>query len=280
MKQNVLKTAEDITRIQSSLQTQQDPDIIKWLAPMDHGSQHSRYWKLREPKTGMWFLNSKEYNTWRGSAGKLLFCQGMPGAGKSVLSALVIEKLSSIIRQTPSIGLAYIYCDYGRREHQTPLYLISSLTQQLCLLSPTLPPCVKALHDLHHLRTTRPLLKEMCQVFQETVQSFTQVYVVIDALDELSAKAGYLRTFLDELLKAKRSSSTLSMLFTSRHLALQDVRHYFNDAIKVDISALRGDIEKFIDGHVSKLSPTGPIRTYALLEREVKNTVAQAAKGM
>ncbi|KAK3338418.1 purine and uridine phosphorylase [Neurospora tetraspora] len=264
VKQNVFKTAEDVNYIRSDLKRQEDLAIIEWLTPMNHGSQHSLYRDRRQPETGS----------------KVLFCQGIPGAGKSVLSALVIEDLSSAFGQTASIGIAYIYCDYQRHDQQTPLQLISSLTKQLCLLNTTLPPYVKDLYNLHQPRSTTPSLKEICEVFQNIVRSYTQVYVLIDALDELSAKAGYRNTFLDELLKVKDSSPTLNMLFTSRPLAVPEVRHFFSHAMKMEISAPREDINKFIDGYLAQLSPDALIPNNDDLREEVKGAVAQAVSGM
>lgn len=280
MKQNVFKTAEDVNYIRSDLKRQEDLAIIEWLTPMNHGSQHSLYRDRRQPETGRWFLDSIEYNTWKDCTSKVLFCQGIPGAGKSVLSALVIEDLSSAFGQTASIGIAYIYCDYQRHDQQTPLQLISSLTKQLCLLNTTLPPYVKDLYNLHQPRSTTPSLKEICEVFQNIVRSYTQVYVLIDALDELSAKAGYRNTFLDELLKVKDSSPTLNMLFTSRPLAVPEVRHFFSHAMKMEISAPREDINKFIDGYLAQLSPDALIPNNDDLREEVKGAVAQAVSGM
>lgn len=90
------------------------------------------------------------------------------------------------------IGIAYIYCDYQRRDQQTPLHLISSLTKQLFRLNAPLPSSANDLYDLHKQTATTPSLQQICQFFQNIVQSFPDgVYVVIDGLDELSGKAGY-----------------------------------------------------------------------------------------
>lgn len=280
MKQNVLKAAEDVNHIRYNLETREDRDIIKWLTPMNYGSQHSLYRDRRQPETGRWFLNSDEYNTWKNHPDKILLCQGIPGAGKSVLSALIIEDLLAAFGQTTRIGLAYIYCDYQRHDQQTPLQLFSSLTQQLCLLNATLPPSVRNLYNLHQSRSTTPSLEEICGVFQNVIRSFTQVYIVIDAVDELPAKPGFRHSFLDELLNLKHSSPALNMLFTSRPLAPGVVRHFFKDAIQVEISAASEDVDKFIDGYLARLSPDALLRSDVDLAKEVRDTVAKAVRGM
>lgn len=166
VKQNVIKTAEDVNSIRTDLERKEELAIIEWLTPLNHGSQHSIYRDRRQPDTCRWFLESNEYDTWKDCAGKVLFCQGMPGAGKSVLSALVVEEISSTFGQEANTGLAYIYCDYQRHDQQTPLQLISRLTKQLCLLNTTLPPSVKDLYNLHQPTSNMPSLKAICHIFQ------------------------------------------------------------------------------------------------------------------
>lgn len=94
MNQNVLKTVEDVNRIKSKLKAEEEFAIIEWLTPINYGSQHSLYRNRREPGTGGWFLDSIEYHEWLTGARQVLFCQGIPGAGQSVLSALVTENIS------------------------------------------------------------------------------------------------------------------------------------------------------------------------------------------
>lgn len=46
-------------------------------------------------EAGKWFLDSSKFQHWRNSRGSLLWVYGLPGSGKTVLSASVINYLQS-----------------------------------------------------------------------------------------------------------------------------------------------------------------------------------------
>lgn len=90
--------------------------ILNWLSVANHTSQQQNAAKDRKPKTGQWFLKSTVYREWLGSNGRTLFCPGIPGAGKTIQTSIVIDDLCKRRAQDASIGLAFIYCDYTRGE--------------------------------------------------------------------------------------------------------------------------------------------------------------------
>jgi Cdc6-like AAA superfamily ATPase len=60
-----------------------------------------------------------------------LFCPGIPGAGKTILTSIVIDKLTTQFGNDESIGVAYIYCNFRRQDKQKPGDLLTSLLKQL-----------------------------------------------------------------------------------------------------------------------------------------------------
>src|SRR2546421_8460785 len=85
--------------------------LLDWLTPIDYASQQSDFIGRRQEGTGQWLLNSPEFQEWFNNKNRTLFCPGMPGAGKTILTAIVIEHLWTKFQNDASIGIAYLYCN-------------------------------------------------------------------------------------------------------------------------------------------------------------------------
>lgn len=70
-----------------------DLKILNWLADSNYSSQHNDYLSRRQQGTGQWLLDSGEYQDWLSTDKQTLFCPGIPGAGKTILTAIVVENL-------------------------------------------------------------------------------------------------------------------------------------------------------------------------------------------
>ncbi len=56
-------------------------------------SKHSDFIRRQQPGTGQWFLASPEYQAWRDGDKQVLFCPGIPGVGKIIITAIIINNL-------------------------------------------------------------------------------------------------------------------------------------------------------------------------------------------
>lgn len=142
---------------------QRDHYVLDWLTLTDYGPQTSAFLSGRTPGTGQWLLDIKEYQTWSQTAKETLFCPGMPGAGKTILAATVIDDLTRRFQNDgdADVGIAYIYCNFMRQSEQTVDRLLASLLKQLCQTRPPLPDCLKDLYEHHQHRRTRPSFTEI-----------------------------------------------------------------------------------------------------------------------
>jgi hypothetical protein len=50
---------------------------------------------MKQPGTGQWIFDSARYQGWLRSSKQTLFWSGIPGAGKRILTAMVVEDLST-----------------------------------------------------------------------------------------------------------------------------------------------------------------------------------------
>jgi hypothetical protein len=52
--------------------------IVDWLTPIDYASQQSDFISRRQEGTGLWLLESDEFQEWLGQSKKTLICPGIP----------------------------------------------------------------------------------------------------------------------------------------------------------------------------------------------------------
>jgi hypothetical protein len=88
--------------------------ILNWLTPIDYAVQHADFINRQQAGTGQWLLDSAEFKAWVDSEKQTLFCPGIPGAGKTILTSIVVDNLSTHFEEDESVGITYIYCNFRR----------------------------------------------------------------------------------------------------------------------------------------------------------------------
>src|SRR2546429_5774739 len=68
-------------------------EVAHWLTPANFSAQQSDIIAKRQEGTGLWLLNSDEYKIWIKEEKRTLFCPGIPGAGKTMVSSIVGDNL-------------------------------------------------------------------------------------------------------------------------------------------------------------------------------------------
>ena len=67
----------------------ENPEIMRWLSPLDPRRRHQDVRIDRLDGVGNWLLETSEFQEWRrsegGAGGAVLFCYGDPGVGKTYL---------------------------------------------------------------------------------------------------------------------------------------------------------------------------------------------------
>ncbi|KAJ7236924.1 hypothetical protein C8J57DRAFT_1568954 [Mycena rebaudengoi] len=107
-----------------------------------------------------------------------------PGAGKTVLSSVVVDHLRTSFSGT-DVGVACAYLNHKETGAQSPANILAGLWRQIIFQkaisadSPTHELYVK-----HHEQRTRPSADEMHTVLCSALEECPKVYIAIDALDE------------------------------------------------------------------------------------------------
>jgi hypothetical protein len=249
--------------------------ILEWLTAIDDASQQSDFINRRQPGTGQWLLDSAEFKAWVEVEKHTLFCQGMPGAGKTILTSIVIDNLTTCFETDQSIGIAYLYCNFKRQEEQTREALLASLLKQLTRDRPSLPESVRSLYESHREKRTRPLFDELSRTLQSVATLYTRVLIIVDALDECQVSNGCRTSFLTEIfnLQAKCAANIFA---TSRFIP--EIMEKFEGSISLEIQAGEQDVRKYVDGHILHLPSF--VRRNPDLQEEIKIEILKAVGGM
>ena len=249
--------------------------ILDWLTPVDYGPQQSDYLKRRQPGTGQWLLDSAEYQAWLKTNKQTLFCPGIPGAGKTILTAIIVDDLTTRVSSDPTIGVAYIYCNFRQQGTQKIDDLMANLLKQLAQGQSSILGSVKDLYDQHMIKRARPSLDEILRVLRSVATIYSRVFIIVDALDECQASDGSRATFLSELFNLQ-TWREVNIFATSRFIPA--ILDSFKASISLEIHATTNDVARYIDGHIWQL-PSFVQKNHQLRE-EIKIGISEVVDGM
>ncbi|KAI4138628.1 MAG: hypothetical protein LQ341_004582 [Variospora aurantia] len=161
----------------------------------------------RDMDTGDWVLQEPTFQSWAFGNLSSIYCEGIPGAGKTIIAAIVIGHLRSQrannVWTGPSLGssVTCLYCTYKEREGQTTENLLGSIIRQLTESHPK--KFVPSVRDFSRNRKEvheKPLLDNFVSMLVSMLRCFQRSYIVVDALDECTEETrDSLLTSLDKL---------------------------------------------------------------------------------
>ena len=248
--------------------------IVAWISPTDFPAQQSDFIGRREEGTGRWFLNAPTIAKWLYGPKETLFCPGIPGAGKTMIAAIMINHLLKAV-QSSAVGVTYVYCNYKLQKEQNTSSLMAAILKQLVQARPSIIEPVDRLYKQHANRGTKPSADEIFGALLSILTKFSTVYVVIDALDECPDSNGNRRQFLAQLqdLQAK---TDLRLMVTSRYIP--EIIAKFRGALMLEVRAHDEDVRRFVAGQIYRLPKC--IQRDITLQEMVQNKVTEAVDGM
>jgi hypothetical protein len=272
----VSRTEASVETMRSKWDTKEDLEILNWLTPIDYGPQQSDYINRRQPGTGQWLLDSEEYQAWLKTGKQTLFCPGIPGAGKTMMSSIIVDNLNAKFGNDTGVGIAYIYCSYQPQQAQKTEDLLSNLLKQLAQKRPVVPLDFKNLYESHRTKGTRPSFDEIVKVTHSTTQLYSRVFIVIDALDEYhSSNSEEQKRLLSEVFSLQRQTQ-LNLLATSRFV--EEITSQFEGCTLKEIRAQDYDVLCYVNERIPRLP--SQVSEDLHVQDTIRRDIVKAADGM
>jgi hypothetical protein len=255
--------------------------IYSWLSAPDPSTNYHKAHKQRQTKTGLWLLESAKFAEWKKSAASRLWLYGIPGCGKTILSSTIVEHLLQHCHDDTSMVMAYFYFDFNDTEKQDPELMLRSLLCQLLQRSVVIPEGVDELFLSREYGKRQPSLHALLEVTRQAMQQFTQVYVVLDALDECTQ-----RSELMDMLEtvAGWQLDNLHLLMTSRKE--RDIERSLEDYIKEEDAVclqrdvVDQDIQRYVQQRLHDDKRLVKWNKDAAVRQEIEAALMGGARGM
>ena len=267
-------TRDSVVKLVWHQDDQERRGIINWLSSVDYATQQSDFISRRQEGTGQWLLNSDEFQAWLNKSKQTLFCPGIPGAGKTIITSIVVNYLWTEFQNDANIGIAYLYCNY--RQKQQPEDLLSNLLKQLAQEQLSVPADIKNLYKNHKTKRTRPSFDEIVKVLHSIIRLYSKVFIIIDALDECYvSNKGYNR-LLSEVFSLQ-AQSQVNLFATSRFVP--EITSQFEGCMSKKIRADDDDVLRYVNERIPQLLRSR-ISKYPDLQDAIRREVVKAADGM
>ncbi|KAJ4013738.1 hypothetical protein NW766_005977 [Fusarium irregulare] len=191
------------------------PEVVaqlrKWLQPTDYladSGEYRRHLLSQAPGTGLWIIKTEEYRKWHDSPDHgSLWIKGVPGAGKSVMAASLIQHL----KVTENCPVLFFFFRNIVAANFSPRALIQDWLAQLLPYSPKLQFALQPCLGMSLEETSD---NDLIELFLHGVSCVPKLYCVGDALDEMSSDN---KLFLEKLNSlATHRPRSLKLLMTSR----------------------------------------------------------------
>ncbi|KAI9772445.1 MAG: hypothetical protein M1840_000648 [Geoglossum simile] len=274
---NLFGIQESVDKLIRMQHDREHEAVLEWLTSIDYASQQNDFTNRRQEGTGQWLLNSSEFQKWFKQEKLTLFCPGIPGAGKTIITSIVVEYLHTKFMNDTSVGVIFIYCSYQPQQEQNPEDLLLSFLKQLAQKRSVLPPDIKRLYEHHRTNRTRPIFDEIVEVLHSTIELFSRVFIIIDALDEYYASnnGGLKRLLLG--ISSLQHQSQLNIFATSRPIV--EITSQFQGCVLKEIWAQDEDVLCYVNGRIPQLLRS-QISKYSDIQDTIRRAIVKAADGM
>ena len=251
-------------------------DIIRWLSPLSFDARHRDIFSKHQKGTGQWLLNDARFMDWQVGRSRLLWCYGVPGAGKTVFASLAVEHLTETFRNDDEIAVLGIYCDYREFNQQSTSKYLASLLGQLLAQRNTIPEQVKNAFQIYSRKQVHPTFPDYLEMVSGQMLAFKKVYIIIDALDECTESNGVREELLEGILQLPKF---VSVMVTSRYIP--GIEMYSRNASKLTVRAHEDDIHLHVRSRLSKEKTWARrIRLDSSLQSKIANSIVDRASGM
>lgn len=252
--------------------------ILASLGSINLKHSHDTNLRLRQPATGLWLTEGEELKHWLATKNAKLWASGIPGAGKTILAASVIEE--ALQWASPAIAVAFVYCDYKDATTQDPIQILGALAKQIARQNEQSFEKLEAFYNNHHpkgeesapydAQNLRDLVLEMSKFYERTM-------MIVDALDECGDYTSAVIELLASLVEAE--GTTIQSVFLSRDEP--EIRDFLDEHAQISIAAHTADVELYVAAEIAKRLRTKRLRIKdQSLKEDIMERLVTGANGM
>ncbi|EMD96161.1 hypothetical protein COCC4DRAFT_55683 [Bipolaris maydis ATCC 48331] len=225
--------------------------VHQWLAAANCGADQEAYAKVRQEHagTGKWLLQENRFCSWFDPilcSTHMLWMNGIPGAGKTVLASLVVEEAMKLA----DVHVAFFYCRYMDSERNTFLAVARGILSQLISQDDAL---LSYLYEKASTsgQVTLSLEATARELLETSLKAFEKLYIIIDGIDECEGDqrqqiVSFFQDTCDSLPPADMDS--LRCLFVSQDDNIARKHFAGVPSLKITEAHTRKDIVEFVAG--------------------------------
>ncbi|KAK8137409.1 hypothetical protein PG984_002902 [Apiospora sp. TS-2023a] len=273
--QDVRETRKITTRIEESSERTK---VLKAFLKHNPQENYDMSLSLRHPRTGLWLLRLPAFQTWLDTPGSKLWLSGIPGAGKTVLAASVIE--AALARSSDKVAVAFYFCDYKTETTWNPCTILGVIAAQLALQSEEAYGELASFYDQLHPPNglpRSPRILELTMALSTMTDKFDQVFLIVDALDECGE---HTTSVVETLASYANDHDNVCAALLSRDE--DEIRFRLGDDFEnLEIAAHSEDVAEYVSSEIQERVRTGRLRVGDNdLLADIQRTLVDKAHGM
>ncbi|KAF2116189.1 hypothetical protein BDV96DRAFT_645526 [Lophiotrema nucula] len=162
--------------------------VYQWLSAAKYDVDQESCEKIRRqyPGTGDWLLKKDRFHSWFDPdfcANQLLWLNGIPGAGKTILASLVIEEAIKLKQTKHDIAVVFFYCRDQDNTRDTFISVARGLLTQLMQQDDSLLSYFYEIASRSGQTTlSSPVLAK--EILDTATKNCEKLYIIIDGVDE------------------------------------------------------------------------------------------------
>lgn len=233
--------------------------------------------ELHQPGTGLWFLEKgSAFHKWLDTAGSKLWVYAIPGAGKTVLSALAIEETAKLA--STAHGVIFYYYNHGTYNSQRLSDLLSCSIGQLARQHGECMAVLAEKSRLYEGTTSETRLHskdELLIILRTMLRLFSTISIIVDGVDECGEAAEGTEMLV---LIASQLPHVRMLLFSRREtqieLLLDDFEH-------LSIATVSQDLRLYVPAQIERRVKLGKLRIRnSDVKDEIVERLVNGADGM
>ncbi|KAL1850978.1 hypothetical protein Daus18300_012712 [Diaporthe australafricana] len=195
---------QEFERISARTAEEKYEHVLRWLnAPFtgeiqeDLATMRNDFFEATNIQTGQWIITNEKVKNWLDldvPKTSIIWVHGIPGAGKSVLASVVIDK----IQTRAAVNHAFFYCKDGDSERDSYTQILRALLSQLISQNRGSVPYYydEGIQSGDVSLKSKKLSKKL---LDSAVQNVRKGFVVIDGIDECAP--GERKVLLEHLIQ-------------------------------------------------------------------------------